>query len=326
MDHESWKWYTDGVLTTHVSLRRLLGSYEETGTLPPIRRSRHPLGVFLLRVFLPLLFLSCVTAPSLQAPANAAADGVDGNGAVGEVGEEITAAVARAAALYREFKAREALAELENALTLAPDHPEALIWTARSHIDVGDLVPETVPEWEKKRVEQYRAAERYARAAVRINPESTWPHFFLAVALAKLADFSTIENQIAMAGEIRGEVDKAIALDPDNGFAYHILGVWHRRMAEINRTERLLARLFLLKSVPAGHLDDSVRYLEKALEHNPDVITHHLELAKTYHALGKTELARKHLVDVDALPVRFSDDGLHKRKARELLQELERNG
>ena len=325
MDHESWKWYNNRVLTTHVSLRRLLGSHEETGTLPPIRRSRHPLGAFLLRVFLPLVFLSCVTVPWLQAPANAGADGIDGNGSVGKTGEEVTAAVVRAAALYHEFKAREALTELKKALALAPDHPEALIWTARSHIDVGDLIPETVPDWEKKRVEQYRAAERYARSALRIRPESTWPHFFLAVALAKLADFSTIGKQVAIAGEIRRVVDTAIALDPDNGFAYHVLGVWHRRMAEINTMERLLARLFLLKSVPAGRLDDSVRYLERALKHNPDVITHHLELAKTYHALGETELARKHLVTVDELPVRFSDDGLHKRKARELLQELERN-
>ena len=97
-------------------------------------------------------------------------------------------------------------------------------------------------------------------------------------------------------------------------------------MAEINKVERLLAQLFLQESVPAGRLDDSVRYLEKAIRHNPDIITHHLELTKTYRTLGKTELAREHLITVDKLPVQFSDDGLHKRNAKKLLEDIERNG
>lgn len=234
--------------------------------------------------------------------------------------------VARATVLYRQFKSGEALAELNKALALAPDDPEVLVWTARTYIDLGDLIPETAPDWQAKRIERYRAAERYARAAVKASPGSTWPHFFLAVALSKLADFSGTKKQIVLAKEIREEVDRAIALDPDNGFAYHVLGVWHRRMAEINRAERLLARVFLLKSVPAGHLDDSVRFLEKAIRYNPDVITHHLELAKTYDALGKPDLAKEHLGAVDRLPERFSDDGLHKRDARKLLKRIERNG
>ena len=216
--------------------------------------------------------------------------------------------------------------ELEKALALAPDDPEVLIWTARTCIDVGDLIPETVPDRRTKRIQRYRAAERYARAAVKARPESTWPHFFLAVALGKLTEFADTRAQIAMAREIRKEVDKAIALDPDNGFAYHVLGVWHRRMAEINRAERLLARVFLLKTVPAGRLADSVRFLAKAIRHNPHVITHHLELAKTYRALGKPDLAKEHLAAVDRLAVKFSDDGMHKRNARKLLKQIERNG
>lgn len=266
------------------------------------------------------------SAPFLDAPAGAGVAGPGDNGAAPKADGEVGEAIARAAVLYRQFKSREALAELNMALALAPKDPEVLIWIARTSIDVGDLIPETAPDWEKNRIERYRAAERHARAAAEIQPGSTWPHFFLAVALAKLAEFSGIKEQIAMAKEIRTEVDKAIAFDPDNGFAYHVLGVWHRRLAEINKAKRLLAQLFLLKSVPAGRLKDSVRYLAKAIEYNPGIITHHLELAKTYQALGKTELARKHLTTVDKLPARFSDDGIHKRNAKKLLQDIQQNG
>ena len=276
------------------------------------------MGLFLL------VLLIGPGTPVLQPPAGAA--GPDDNGAARQTAGEVAETIARAAILYRQFKSREALTEIEKALVMAPDHPEVLIWAARTSIDLGDLIPETVPDREKKRIERYRAAERYARTAVKGRHGSTWPHFFLAVALGKLAEFSDIKTQIAMAREIRKEADKAIALDPDNGFAYHVLGVWHRRLAEINKVERLLVQLFLQESVPAGRLNDSARYLEKAIQHNPDIITHHLELAKTYQTLGKMELAREHLITVDKLPVQFSDDGLHKRNAKKLLEDIERNG
>ncbi len=240
-------------------------------------------------------------------------------------GGEVAETIARAVALYGEFRSREALTELKKVLALAPGNPKALIWAARAHVDVGDLIPETVPDWQKKRVEQYRAAERYAREAASIQPLSTWPHFFLAVALGKLTEFSGTKKQIALARGIRHAVDKALALDPDNGFAYHVLGVWHRRMAEINAAERLLAQVFLQRSVPAGRLEESARLLKKALRYHPDIITHHLELAKTYRALGRKDLARQHLLTVDRLPARFSDDGIHKRNARKLLEDIARN-
>ena len=264
-------------------------------------------------------------APFLQALAGDLA-GPGNNGTAAKDGGEVAETIARAVALYGEFRSREALTELKKVLALAPGNPEALIWAARAHVDVGDLIPETVPDWQNKRVEQYRAAERSAREAASIQPDSTWPHFFLAVALGKLAEFSGAKKQIALARGVRNAVDKALARDPDNGFAYHVLGVWHRRLAEINAAERLLALVFLQRSVPAGRLEESARLLKKALRYHPDIITHHLELAKTYRALGRKDLARQHLLTVDRLPARFSDDGIHKRNARKLLEDIARNG
>ena len=271
------------------------------------------------------LLLAGVSLPVRHASA-AGQSAASENGTARKTHGEVAETVARAAALYGQFKSSEALVELEKALALAPDDPEVLVWTARTYVDLGDMIPEAGDDWQKRRLDRYQAAERYARQAVKADPKSTWPHFFLAVALGKAAEFSGIQQQIALAREIRKVTDTAIALDPDNGFAYHVLGVWHRRMAEINQTERLLAQLLLLGSVPAGRLDASVRHLKKALEHNPDVINHHLELARTYRALDKPELARRHLKRVAELPIRFSDDEVHKRKALQLLQEINRNG
>ena len=99
------------------------------------------------------------------------------NGTARQKDRELVDAVARAAALYGQFRSSEALVEIKKALALAPDDPEVLVWTARTYIDVGDMIPETVSEWPEKRQEQYRTAERYARAAVKADPGSHMASF-----------------------------------------------------------------------------------------------------------------------------------------------------
>lgn len=239
---------------------------------------------------------------------------------------EVSENIGKAAALYRQFKTHDAIRELERVLEHNPDNLEALVWSARAYIDLGDMIPEAESEWERKRKERYRTAERYAEKAVEVDPNSTWGHFYLAVAMAKIAALSSTKKQIELAHEIRERVDKSLALDPDNGYAYHLLGVWHRRMAEIGGTKRFMALVFMQGSVPHGSMEKAVHYLKKAVSYNPGVITHHLELAKTYKAIGETELAKKHLEKVQVLPIRFSDDSEHKRDARSLLQEINGNG
>lgn len=239
---------------------------------------------------------------------------------------EVREAVERAAALYEQFKTQDALEELRTALKIDPKNLEALVWSARAHIDLGDLIPPTGSGWQERRIKSYRKGEEYAHKAAKVDPNSTWAHFYIAVALGKIAALSSVKEQIALAHEIRARLDKSIALDPDNGYAYHVLGVWHRRMAEIGKTKRFMALVFLQGSVPRGSMDESIQYLKKAISYNPRVITHHLELAKTYRALGKTKLAEKQLKIVQLLPVRFSDDGQHKQDAKRLLEEINKNG
>jgi tetratricopeptide (TPR) repeat protein len=239
--------------------------------------------------------------------------------------QEVKEAVEKAATLYRQFKTQDALKQLKRALAIDPDDPEALIWTARAYLDLGDMTPTTASDWQDKRKEYYRTAEGYAQKAMKLDPNSTWGHFYVAVAMAKIASLSSVKKQIELAYEIRKQVDKSIALDPDNGFAYHLLGVWHRRMAEIGSMKRFMALVFMQGSVPKGSMEKAVQYLKKAISYNPRVITHHLELAKTYVDLGKIKLAEKHLREVETLPVRFSDDYEHKKEAKELLEKLEKD-
>lgn len=224
--------------------------------------------------------------------------------------------------LYASFKTKEAQNELFKILKLDPQNAEALSKMARVYIDFGDMIPEASPDWQEKRLKEYRTAEEYARGAVNANPNSTWGHFYVAAALGNIAALSSVEKQIDFAGEIRAAIEKAISLDPRNGFAYHAYGVWHRKLAEIGKMSRMLASFFYRRTIPQGSLAKSIDYLQKAVSLNPTVVVSRLELARTYVALENWAQARNLLNSVQNLPIQFSDDAQNKQKALQLLEEI----
>ena len=238
-------------------------------------------------------------------------------------GSEISQSLQQSDALYVAFKPKEALKPLLRVLELEPNNQEALAKAARVYIEFGDNIPETEPDWQEKRLQQYRIAEDYARKAVKADPNNTWGHFYVAASLGKIAAHSSASKQIDLADEIRSAVEKSIACDPQNGFAYHVYGVWHRRMTEVGQTSRFLASTFLWRSVPQGSLNTSVEYFQKAIGLNPTVISHRLELGKTYVAMGKWDLARASLKSSLVQPVQFSDDPRHKKEAEQILKEID---
>jgi len=237
-------------------------------------------------------------------------------------GSPISLSLQKADELYASFKTKEARSELLRVLAWDPQNAEALSKIARVYIEFADLIPESSPDWQAKRMVEYRTAEDYARKSVKADPNSTWGHFYVAASLGSVAALSPVAKQIDLAGEIREAIEKAIALDPQNGFAYHVYGIWHRKMAEIGKTERLFAAVLYGRSVPKGSLDQSIDYLRKAVALDPTVIASRLELAKSYIAVENWTLARKFLVSVRELPIQFSDDAKHKQKAEQLLEEI----
>jgi hypothetical protein len=52
------------------------------------------------------------------------------------------------------------------------------------------------------------------------------------------------------------------------------------------------------------------------------VIASRLELAKSYMADENWSMARRSLVAIRELPIQFSDDAKHKRRAEQILEEI----
>jgi tetratricopeptide (TPR) repeat protein len=224
--------------------------------------------------------------------------------------------------LYAQFKPKEAANELLKILRADPQNFEALIKLSRAYIDLGDMIPESTSDWKERRLKDYQTAEDYARRAIKANPNSTWGHFYLGASLGLTAVVSPVARQVELADEIRVALEKSLALDANNGFAYHAYGVWHRKISEIGKMSRALASVLYGRSLPQGSMEKSVEYLKKAIALNPTVIVSRLELANTYMAMEDFPAARTMLSSIRNLPVKFSDDAKHKQKAQELLEEV----
>jgi tetratricopeptide (TPR) repeat protein len=224
--------------------------------------------------------------------------------------------------LYAQFKPKEAANELLKILRADPQNFEALIKLSRANIDLGDMIPESASDWKERRLKDYQTAEDYARRAIKANPNSTWGYFYLGASLGLTAVVSPVARQVELAEEIRLALEKSLALDANNGFAYHAYGVWHRKIAEIGKMSRVFASVLYGRSLPQGSMEKSVEYLKKAIALNPTVIVSRLELANTYMAMEDFPAARSMLSSIRNLPVKFSDDAKHKQKAQELLEEV----
>jgi tetratricopeptide (TPR) repeat protein len=222
---------------------------------------------------------------------------------------------------YAQFDDSRALEEYRKALELEPENYEALWKVARALIDVADALPAKDPATPARQKKMYAEAEDYARRAVKVNPHDTWGHFFLSAAMGKRALMLGKKEQIEMSRQIKAEIEKAIELDPRNDLAYHALGRWHRRMAEIGGVKRALGGL-LYGDIPRGSFEESEKCFKKAIELKPDYTNHYLELGRTYLAMGKKDLAIQAFEKCLECPVTTSKCELYKKEASEELARL----
>jgi len=223
---------------------------------------------------------------------------------------------------YAQWEDQKALDEYLKALQVEPQNYEALWKAARGYIDVADLITGKGKELDKKRFELYQNAEKYAQQAITANPNDTWGHFYLSAALGKKVLLQGKKEQVESSKKVKAEIEKAIALDPNNDLAYHALGRWHRRMAEIGGAKRALGSL-IYGSIPKGSFEESEKWLKKAVELKPDYINHHLELGRTYVAMDKFDKAAEEFKTCLELPETTSKDKSLKEEAKQELAKLQ---
>ena len=222
--------------------------------------------------------------------------------------------------LYAAGQPRAARDEWLRGLTSGADRYALLCRLARAE---SELAEDAHGEEQRQLA---MAAVEHARRAVALAPDSAGGHAWLAVALGRQALREGPRTRLALAREIKAEADRAIALDPASGRAFHVRALWHRDLASLNLLERGIARTW--GGIPPGaSMEGAVRDLEQAARLEPAHVHHRLELARTYAMLKRRADARRELEQALALPPRGgARDRRYQEEARALLAKLPGNG
>ena len=201
---------------------------------------------------------------------------------------------------------------------IAPNNAEVLWRLARTYVDLGN-----VEEEKAKQRELYKTAESYAKKGIQFDPNHSRCHTYDGVAVGKVALGEGSKEKVRLSAAVKKSVKKAIELDPKNDTAYHLLGQWHRNVANLSGISKAFAKI-LYGGLPPASNEEAAEYLKKATELAPDYINHHLELAITYQTMKEWQSALDELDQVDQLPAKAKQDPEYKKTAQQLRKTIEK--
>jgi tetratricopeptide (TPR) repeat protein len=217
-----------------------------------------------------------------------------------------SAAVVNEEAMYRQFKAD---------LEADPSSAEALIGASYYASRIGNRQPEG------PRKIFFEEAIALAEEALDRYPERADAHLAMAIAQGRLALIAPARVRMEASQAIRRYAESALAIDPELAGAWHIIGLWHFRMANLSNAERD-AGLALYGHAPTGaSMDSSLVYLERAVDLRPDFLLYRYNHIRALRLAGHKQEAETALDALLALPPITPDDAGILAKAQQWLDE-----
>jgi tetratricopeptide (TPR) repeat protein len=214
------------------------------------------------------------------------------------------------------FDTKTALGFFLKADAARPADPFILEKISRQY---SDFISDTADTAEKKR--RAEKAVAYALRAVALEPKSAVNLTALAVSYGKLGFYSNTRTEIACSRLVEDYAGRALALDPNYDWAYHVLGRWNYEIASIGATERFFAKL-VYGGLPPASTAEAVRLLRRAVVLAPQIPAHHVELGFAFLADHQPGLARAEFEAAIRLPLREKYDIEEKARAQTALERL----
>ena len=235
---------------------------------------------------------------------------------VDSAAESVDTLVEKGKAFERKFQADAALLLYLSAEKVEPKNPQLLVRIARQY---RYLMTDALDNHEKLRL-GYIALDYYTRAAA-CGPKDCDAQLAPAITLGKMLPYLSTKEQVSASPRIKESVDKALAVNPHNDTAWHILGRWNRVLAEVSSAKRFVAGL-IYGQLPKGSIEEAEQDMKKAISINPHRLMHYIELGRIYAEMGRKQEAREFINKGLAMPDTEKDDPETKQRGRETLAKL----
>jgi regulator of microtubule dynamics protein 3 len=210
--------------------------------------------------------------------------------------------------LYAQFNNRGAEKKFIEALQYEPQNPEILWRLARTMVDIGEHMPNDQQE------PYFNSALEYADKTIKAAPKHPQGYLRKAIAIGKIALFKGVFKSISLVKQVKENVDKTIALDPNEPVAHYVLARTHAKLCEKPRLARKLLGL--------DWADETIceKEFQKAIQLDPTYIMFRYDYALFLTEIKKDADAKFQLNKVLELPIRDEDDAAKKKEAKSLLQ------
>ena len=230
--------------------------------------------------------------------------------------EDADALIAKGDQFDKQLQAKEALEDYLPANKLEPDNVRLLVRIARQY---RHLMSDTSSKKEKLRLGNISL--EFADRAATLAPKNAEAQLSPAISYGKMLPYMGSKDQVDASPRIKAAVDRTLQLDPTNDTAWHILGRWHRVLANIGAVKRVLAKA-LYGDLPVTTNEAAEKCLLKAIAINPDRLIHYIELGRIYAQMGRKEEARKFIHKGLAMPNKEKDDPEMKEIGQQTLKKL----
>lgn len=230
--------------------------------------------------------------------------------------QDLAALIKKGDALDAQLQTQQALDLFLNAEKQGAANAELLRRVARGY---GELMADTASIEQKRALGEKALA--YARRAVACDPGNAMAQLAAAVCYGRLAPLMDNRTKIAYSRLVKEHADKSLALDASNDLTYHVLGVWNYELASLNPWMRSIAEIIYGK-LPDASYEEALKDFKKALALNPNRLANHVELGRTYCAMGNAAGARQEENCALAMPNCEKDDPYEKERAKEVLRKL----
>lgn len=216
----------------------------------------------------------------------------------------------------RKLEATEALAIYQQ---LEKDQPENVALLLRIARQYRHLLADATTKEEKLRLGHL--ALGYADRAAVLAPDDSEAQLSVAITLAKMHALETSKEQVENSRRLKIYVDRALALDPENDLAWHVLGRWHEGYADLSVVRRRIGEM-LYGKLPNSTNEDAAECFQKALAANPHRLMHFIELGIVYAKMGNAAEARKLIEKGLQMPSSGKDDPDYKARGAAVLKTL----
>ena len=231
-------------------------------------------------------------------------------------GESADSLIAKGDDFDRLLEASNALQFYLPANKIEPDNADLLVKIARQY---RHMMSDTSVKQEKLRLGNLSL--EFALHAAELAPKNSDAQLSPAISYGKMLPYMKTKDQVDATPKIKASVDRALALNPSNDTAWHILGRWNRVLADVNSIKRVLSKA-IYGDLPVTTNEEAERCLKKAIAINPNRLMHYIELGRIYAQMGRKEDAMQFIRKGLAMPEQEKDDAEQKELGRQALKKM----